>query len=516
MTLARAREKAAECRTALNDDIDPIERRRALRVNAALTSARAMTFRQAASAYIAAHEAGWRGRNSHEQWTSSLANHVYPVIGDLPVAAINVGLVLKVLEPIWNDKTETASRLRGRIESILDWARARGFRAGENPARWKGHLASLLPAKSKVKRVQHHRALPYVEIGDLVKELRAQHTIAAAALEFLVVTAVRAGEGLNATWDEIDMKTRTWVIPGSRTKNNKEHRVPLSDQAIAVLRKMEAIRSGPYIFQGGKSDRARSQQSLRKLLHRLGRSDATVIHGLRSSFRSWAAERTNFPREVAEAGVGPHGRQPGRARLCTDRPVRRAPPADDRVGAILRRGAGRDRRRGRADKAPKMKNQRGGVRDGSGRPRLFSSWQEIEIGIECHEEIRKIMEFRLIARIEKSVPDTVEEEQKRARAAIEAKRLGNKAGPGDLSADEVLDEVHKEIDTAMTPGATPGAFVRARSAVAYRNARGVRAKIFGEAAARWSAKLDKNVSVRTIRRAHDKYRSKIIRAAEYD
>lgn len=301
VTLARAREKAAECRTALTDDIDPIERRKALRADTALADARAMTFRQAAGAYIAAHEAGWRSRDSHEQWTSSLRNYAYPVIGDLPVQAVDVGLVLKVLEPIWNDKTETASRVRGRIESILDWARVRGYRSGENPARWKGHLQSLLPAKSKVKRIQHHRALPYVEIGGLVAELRAQHTIAAGALEFLILTAVRAGEALGATWDEIDGDV--WTIPGHRMKNGREHRVPLSKAALTVLRKMERIKHGPYIFQGGKADRARSKQSLRKLLLRLGRSDATVVHGLRSSFRSWAAERTSYPREVAEMAL---------------------------------------------------------------------------------------------------------------------------------------------------------------------------------------------------------------------
>jgi integrase len=317
VTLARAREKAADCRTALADDIDPIERRRALRADAALAGARAMTFRQAAVAYIAAHEAGWRGRDSHEQWTSSLQNYVYPVIGDLPVQAVDVGLVLKILEPIWADKTETASRVRGRIESVLDWARVRGYRSGENPARWRGHLDHLLPAKNKVKRIQHHRALPYVEIGGLVKELRAQHTIAAAALEFLILTAVRAGEGLNATWDEIDGDV--WTIPGHRMKSGKEHRVPLSPAAKAVLRKMEAIKSGPYIFQGGKSDRARSRQSLRKLVHRLGRSDATVIHGLRSTFRDWCAERTTYPREVAELALAHAvGNQVERAYQRTD------------------------------------------------------------------------------------------------------------------------------------------------------------------------------------------------------
>ena len=301
VTLARAREKAAECRTALTDDIDPIERRKALRADAALTGARAMTFREAAQAYIAAHEAGWRGRDSYEQWTSSLAKHVHPMIGNLPVASIDVGLVLKILSPIWAEKTETASRVRGRIELILDWARVRGYRSGENPARWKGHLQALLPAKSTVKRVEHHRALPYVEIGGLVKELRADGTVAAAALEFLVLTAGRLGEVLGARWDEIDGDV--WTIPGRRMKSGREHRVPLSPAALAVLSQMESIRSGPCVFPGGRSDGARSPTSLRKLLRRLGRADATVMHGLRSTFRDWVAERTNYPREVAELSL---------------------------------------------------------------------------------------------------------------------------------------------------------------------------------------------------------------------
>jgi integrase len=238
-SLAEAREKARECRKLRHEGVDPIDARKAKRAVERLAAATAMTFAECAESYIATHRAGWRNAKHAAQWPSSLATYVYPLIGALPVQAIDVGLVLKVLEPIWAEKTETASRVRGRIESVLDWAKARGYRQGENPARWRGHLENLLPARSKVQRVEHHAALPYAEMPAFAAELRQLAGIAARALEFTILTAARRGEVIGATWFEIDLKDRLWVIPADRMKSGREHRVPLSEAAITTLTQME-------------------------------------------------------------------------------------------------------------------------------------------------------------------------------------------------------------------------------------------------------------------------------------
>jgi len=206
------------------------------------------------------------------------------------------------LEPIWTTKPETAGRVRGRIESVLDWATARGYRQGENPARWRGHLENLLPKKSKVRRVEHHAALPYAEIGTFIAELQQQEGVAARALEFAILTAARTGEVIGAKWDEIDFGERLWTVPTERMKAGKEHRVPLSDAALAVLEEMQKIRSADFVFPGGKSRRSISNMAMAMTLRRLSRGDLTV-HGFRSSFRDWAAERTGFPAEVAEMAL---------------------------------------------------------------------------------------------------------------------------------------------------------------------------------------------------------------------
>jgi integrase len=210
--------------------------------------------------------------------------------------------VLKVLEPIWTAKPETASRVRGRIESVLDWATARGYRQGENPARWRGHLQNLLPTKSKVRRVKHHAALPYAEIGDFIAQLKQQEGVAARALEFTILTAARTGEVIGATWSEINFVEQLWVVPAERMKSGKEHRVPLSVAALAILEQMQAIRQGNFVFLGGKAHRPLSNMAMMMTLRRMGRGDLTV-HGFRSSFRDWAAERTDFPGEVAEMAL---------------------------------------------------------------------------------------------------------------------------------------------------------------------------------------------------------------------
>jgi integrase len=302
ISLAEARQRAQECRKARLDGRDPIADRKASRLAAKLDAAKAMTFKACAERYIAAHKAGWRNAKHAAQWTATLNTYVYPSFGALPVQAVDVGLVLRAIEPIWATKPETASRVRGRIESILDWATARGYRAGENPARWRGHLENLLPKRSKVRRVEHHAALPYPEISGFIVELREQPGFAARALEFAILTAARTGEVIGARWNEFNTAERLWTIQGERMKAGKEHRVPLSDAALAIVEKMAAIRSGDFVFPGGKSNRPLSNMAFLMLLRRMGRGVLTA-HGFRSSFRDWAAERTTFPAEVAEMAL---------------------------------------------------------------------------------------------------------------------------------------------------------------------------------------------------------------------
>jgi integrase len=242
-------------------------------------------------------------------WLNTLETYVYPVLGDVSAQAVDVSLVMRALErPIGEDKKpfrlarpETASRVRGRIESVLDWATARGYRQGENPARWRGHLENLLPQRSKLQRIEHHAALPYGEIGAFMAELREQHGAAARALEFLVLTAGRAGEVAGARWGEIDLPGRLWVVPGKRMKSGKEHRVPLSSAAIDILDQMQKIRSDEFVFPG-RTGRGIGHSSLLKLLARMGHGDLTA-HGFRSTFADWCSERTNFPAEVREMAL---------------------------------------------------------------------------------------------------------------------------------------------------------------------------------------------------------------------
>jgi integrase len=300
--LAKARELAGDCRGMIAAGLDPIAARNEKRAAAAVEAAKAMTFDDCATAYITAHEAAWRNPKHRQQWKNTLSTYVSPVLGKLPVAAVDTGLVLKVLEPIWARKPETASRVRGRMEAVLDWAKVRGYRTGENPARWRGHLDHLLPAKSKVRKVEHHAALPYAQVGAFVASLHEQPGVSAHALEFLILTATRTGETLGATWDEVDIGAKLWTIPAGRMKAGKEHRVPLSDAALAVLKEMREIRHSDYVFPGGRDRRPLSEMSLLMLLRRMKHGDITA-HGFRSTFRDWAAERTTFPREVAEAAL---------------------------------------------------------------------------------------------------------------------------------------------------------------------------------------------------------------------
>jgi len=302
ISLAYARIKVAEFRRQRADGIDPIEKRRAEHHGAKLEAAKSITFQECAEAYIEANKSGWGNPKHVAQWSASLEKYAYPVFGTLSVQAIDTALVMKVLEPIWTTKTETASRVRGRIESVLDWARARGYREGENPACWRGHIENLLPARSRVRTIQHHPALPYEEIGAFVRSLAGQEGLAAKALEFLILTAARTGEAVGARWDEIDMDKAVWIVPAHRIKARREHRVPLSPRAMAILRDLNKTRRGEFVFAVSDGQRPLSNMALLSLLKRMGRHDLTT-HGFRSTFRDWAAERTNYPREVAEMAL---------------------------------------------------------------------------------------------------------------------------------------------------------------------------------------------------------------------
>ncbi|MEI8396285.1 MAG: integrase arm-type DNA-binding domain-containing protein [Rhodospirillaceae bacterium] len=305
VSLSEARTAVAEARKLLKAGTDPIAKRdaerEAARVAAALAAARAMTFRQCAERYIEAHQAGWRNDKHRYQWTATLQAYVYPVLGDLPVQAVDLPLVLKVLEPIWSTKTETAARVRGRIEAVLDWATVRGYRTGDNPALWRGRLSHLLPARNKVQKVEHHAALPYVEMGAFVAELRKRDAIAARALEFTILTAARTGEVTGAIWPEIDMEAAVWIVPAERMKAAREHRVPLSERALDILRTMAEHRQGDVVFPSMRGN-SLSNMAMMMMLRRMGRGDLTM-HGFRSSFRDWAAERTAYPNEVVEMAL---------------------------------------------------------------------------------------------------------------------------------------------------------------------------------------------------------------------
>lgn len=294
VTVDEARKEALEARRKKRAGINPITQRKAEARNDS------KSFQECANEYIASHRSGWKNPKHADQWTNTIATYCGPIIGKLPVKAVDVGLVMRVLDPIWTTKAETANRLRGRIESILDWATVRGYREGENPARWKGHLENLLPKSSRVKRITHHAALGYAQIGELMVSLRQQAGIAAKALEFAILTACRSGEVRLAAWDEIDLNSRIWVIPGERMKAGKEHRIPLSDAAMAVLNQME--HSAKLIFPGRAEGKPLSDMSLSAVLRRMGRDDLTV-HGFRSTFRDWASESTNYPRDVAEMAL---------------------------------------------------------------------------------------------------------------------------------------------------------------------------------------------------------------------
>ncbi len=307
--LKDARIKAAELQANVKAGIDPLAQRDAAeaarKAAAQAAQARAKTFSQVADLYIAAHEAGWRNAKHRAQWASTLEAYAYPHMGDLPVGDVATAHVMAALEPIWRLTPETATRVRGRIEAVLDYAKARGWRTGENPALWRGHLANLLPARSKVARVRHHAALPWAEMGAFMVTLRAQTSLAARALELTILTAARSGEVLGAQWSEFNLDAALWTIPAQRMKAGREHRVPLSDAALIVLRALHLLRnevSGHWVFPGNRKGRPLSNMAMEMLLRRMKHVDVTP-HGMRSAFRDWAAECTSYSGEVAEMAL---------------------------------------------------------------------------------------------------------------------------------------------------------------------------------------------------------------------
>lgn len=302
VTLAGVRERARVIREKADMGIDPIEERRTARSAMAASRAKAMTFDQCQEKYLEAHNDGWKSPKHRAQWKNTLDTYAGPFIGAIDVALVDTGLVLKCLEPIWKEKTETATRLRGRIESVIDWATTRGYRQGENPARWKGHLDQLLVKPGKIKKVEHLAALPYSETGAFMAELKQMEGMGARALEFAILTAARSGEVRGATWSEIDLDARTWTIPGERMKAGREHRVPLSDQAVELLKTLPTMAEETLIFFSSKKGNPLSDMTLTATLRRMGRNDITA-HGFRSTFRDWASETTAYPGDVVEMAL---------------------------------------------------------------------------------------------------------------------------------------------------------------------------------------------------------------------
>jgi integrase len=300
VTLAEARDLAADARKLIRSGVDPINQKREARASARVAARRDMTFRQCAERFVDSREATWKNPVHRQQWKNSLRDYVYPVIGSWPVADVDVSAVLKILEPIWNEKPETASRIRGRIEAVLDWATMAEYRSGDNPAVWRGRLAHLLPSRKKVRAVVHHPALPYVEMPKFWKSLSTDTSDSAALLQFIILTGARFSEAARAEWSEIDTEKQTWTVPAVRMKGGREHVVPLTDEALAVL-KLSRTKAG-LIFPGQKAGRPISDVSVAKAIKRHTALRATC-HGMRSAFRDFAGDATDVPREIAEAAL---------------------------------------------------------------------------------------------------------------------------------------------------------------------------------------------------------------------
>jgi len=297
--LKDARAKAAELRKLVYEGRDPIAERDAQRAALAAASAKRRTFDECVASYSRAHSPKWSAKHAY-QWGSAMTRFASPVLGKLPVDIIDVSFVVRVLEPIWHERPEVASRLRGAIESVLAWATVRQFRSGDNPARWTNHLEELLPSRREILPVEHFAALAYRDVPGLIAKLRERSGIVERALEFLILTASRSGEVLGARWDEIGLAERVWTVPAERMKSRREHRVPLCDRALAILNEMKLYRRNGFVFPSERRENL-GESPMRELLKRLGYK--ATIHGMRSTFRDWAGEQTNFAREVCEAAL---------------------------------------------------------------------------------------------------------------------------------------------------------------------------------------------------------------------
>jgi integrase len=300
VTLSEARDAALEARRLLIQGVDPIEARNAERRAARTRAKGAVSFAEAAGQYIADHRDDWKNQKHAAQWTSSLQAYAHPTLGSMDVRTITVADLMRVLRPIWLEKHETASRLRGRIERILDWCSTMGYGAGQNAARWRGNLDHLLPRRSTRRRVRHHPALPWHEVPAFMARLRDLDGRGAQALEFIILTAGRSGEVRGATRSEFDLNRARWTIPAERMKGEREHRVPLSMQAVKLLQSLPPLSGSPYLFWAPRGGML-SDMTISAVCRRMGVE--AVPHGFRSSFRDWCAEATNFPREVAEQAL---------------------------------------------------------------------------------------------------------------------------------------------------------------------------------------------------------------------
>ena len=303
ISLKRARELIADSRQLIADGKDPLEEKRAAKAAARIAPKRSKTFGECAETYIKDHEAEWKNKKSAQQWRNTIRDYASPVIGNTPIAEVTTADIIRILKPIWHETNETASRLRGRIARILDWATAHNLRSGDNPGRWAGHLEHLLAKSTPEQRAEkHHAALPYADIPDFIKKLDAQEGMARWALEFLILTAARTSEVINAEWSEIDFDRKLWTIPAIRMKAGKEHRVPLVKRSLDILETVKPFSHEKYIFAAGKKDQPLSNMAMVMLLRRMGIKDVTV-HGFRSTFRDYIGAETLHDYHTAEAAL---------------------------------------------------------------------------------------------------------------------------------------------------------------------------------------------------------------------
>jgi integrase len=300
VTLAQARERARELKEQLWQGVDPIERRKAARAAVLVANAKTITFDECSRQFLKGKTAEFSNPKHAAQWESTLRDYASPVIGKLPVAEVTLPLIVKILEPIWQTKTETATRVRGRIEAVLAWATVSGYREGDNPARWGGNLDAVLPKPGKLKKVKHHAALPWQEINDFMMKLRQRQGMADRCLEFTILTGLRSGEVRGAKWEEIDFNAKTWTVPAERMKMGKPHTVPLCEDAITLLEQLPRFEGNDLVFPGARGG-VLSDVGLTKPIRAMG-YDVTV-HGFRSTFRDWMAESTNYPHHVAEMAL---------------------------------------------------------------------------------------------------------------------------------------------------------------------------------------------------------------------